>query len=94
LFAITGHLGFVWRVREGRGLEKKKKEGTSRRNRYIEKRRLWGFIFLHNTKSFFIWRNSKIVLQEGFFFGGVWRVYKNSSNLIYVVMIFLKLKIY
>jgi len=29
-----------------------------------------------------------------FFGGGVWRVYMNSSNLIYVVIIFLKLKIY
>jgi len=34
----------------------------------------------------------KNLLEESF--GGVERVYVNSSNLIYVVIIFLKLKIY
>jgi len=34
------------------------------------------------------WRNSNYIR------GGFWGVYMNSSNLIYVVIIFLKLKIY
>ena len=50
-------------------------------------RRFWGFIFIHNTKS-----SSFGVTQK--LYWGFWRVYMNSSNLIYIVIVFLKLKIY
>jgi len=43
-----------------------------------------GVLFSSQYKNFFIWRNSKIVLEIGEKF---WRVYINSSNLIYVVII-------
>lgn len=50
-----------------------------------------GLIFLNNTKSF-SFGDSKIVLEEDF--RGFWMAYMNSSNLIYVFIIFLELKIY
>jgi len=50
-----------------------------------------GLTFLHNTKPSSFGGTKKFVLDEGF--GGFWRVYMNSSNLTYVVILFLKLKI-
>jgi hypothetical protein len=36
------------------------------RKKNLGRRELEGFIFLHAIKSFLIWRNSKIVLEENF----------------------------
>jgi len=51
-----------------------------------------GYFFYSKYKMPLICKNSKIVLIEGF--GGFWRVHMTFSNSIYVVIIFLKLKIY
>jgi len=48
---------------------------------------LWGLTFLHNTKL------SSFEELKNCIEGEFWRVYMNSSNLIYIVIIFLKLKI-
>jgi len=50
-----------------------------------------GLTFLHNTKPSSFEGTKKLYWRR--VFGGFWRVYMNSSNLIYVVILFLKLKI-
>jgi len=52
----------------------------------IDRGRLLGFIFRHNPHRLEEFKNC---IGERF-----WRVYMSFSNLIYVVKIFLKLKIY
>jgi len=72
----------VWRGREGK-TEKKMNEQVEE----IEKNgrgKLWGLTFLHNTKTS-TFEELKNCIGEEF-----WRIYMNSSNLIYVVIIFLK----
>jgi len=46
------------------------------------------FIFLRNTKPF-LFGKLKICIGGGFL-----GIYMNSSNLIYIIIVFLKLKIY
>ena len=48
---------------------------------------LGGLTFLHNTKLSSFGGTKKLYWMR------VWRVYMNSSNLIYVVILFLKLKL-
>jgi len=60
-----------------------KKEGVSGRNReHWKGMALGGLIFLHNTKPSSFGGTKKLYWR---------RVYMNSSNLIYVVIIFLKI---
>jgi len=75
----------VWRGREE--LRKKRKEQVEEIDD-IERGMLWGFIFLHNQNPSHL---GELKNCNG---GGFWRGYMNSSNLIYLVIIFLKLKIY
>jgi hypothetical protein len=73
---------------EGKGREgKAKKEETSGKINKFGREGVWRVNFSSKHKNPPIWRNSKIVLDEGL--EGIWRVYMNSSNLINVVIIFL-----
>jgi len=66
-----------------------KKEGVSERNRgHWEERALGGLFF------FKIQNPPHLRELKNCIGGGFWGVYMDSSNLIYVVIIFLKLKIY
>ena len=69
------------------GVWKKRKEQVEEIDD-IERRGFWGFIFLHNTKP------SSFGGTQKLYWRGFWSVYMSSSNLTYVVIIFLKLKIY
>jgi len=53
-----------------------------------------GLTFLHNTKPSSFEGTKKLYWRRVLGgLGGSWGVYMNSSNLIYVVILFLKLKI-
>jgi hypothetical protein len=73
---------------EGKGREgKTKKEETSGRSREVwEGRSLEGYFFFITQKPPNLGELKNCI---GWWFGGVWRVYMNSSNLINVVIIFL-----
>ena len=73
-----------------------KKEGISRKNRRHCEEGFWGLIFFQNIKhsSFGSLKNCSGSLKKKCSGGGFWWVYVNSLNLIYVVIIFLKLEKY
>jgi hypothetical protein len=77
---------------EGNGREGFGKKGRNKRKKYntlFDRGELWGGSF------FFIIQNPHHLGElKNCIRGGLWRVYTNSSNSIYVVIIFLKLKIY
>jgi len=84
-------LGFVCEFGgEWRGDFEKKKKVEETED--IWRRGFGGLIFLQNIKLSSFEEIKKIIFEEGF--RGFGRVYINSSNLIFIVIIFLKLNIY
>ena len=73
-----------------RSLEGKKKEQVEveEKETILRGKDFGVHFFSHNTKSSSFGRTQKLYWMR---FWGFWKVYINSSNLIYVVIIFLKL---
>jgi len=67
----------------GFGEEDLRKNGMSKWKNKV----FGGSTFLHNTKPLSFWELKNCIGEE------FWKVYMNSSNLFYVDIIFLKLKI-
>jgi hypothetical protein len=76
-------------------LEGKGEEGLEKRKEQVKeiddigKRGLWGIYFSSKYKTLLIWGTKKLYWRR--VVGGFGRVFMNCLNLIYVVIIFLKL---